>query len=78
VCGSQYAHSRPVKDHAKLSDENADIQSGINLVLRAIEAPIRQIVENAGVEGSLVVGKILETNRKRSVLTPRLSNTSIC
>ena len=29
-------------------------------VLRAIEAPIRQIVENAGVEGSLVVGKILE------------------
>ena len=44
----------------KLSDENADIQSGINLVLRAIEAPIRQIVENAGVEGSLVVGKILE------------------
>ena len=44
----------------KLSDENADIQSGINLVLRAIEAPIRQIVENAGAEGSLVVGKILE------------------
>jgi len=44
----------------KLSDENADIQAGINLVLRAIEAPIRQIVENAGAEGSLVVGKILE------------------
>jgi len=44
----------------KLSDENADIQSGINLVLRAIEAPIRQIVENAGAEGSVVVGKILE------------------
>jgi len=44
----------------KLSDENADIQSGINLVLRAIEAPIRQIVENAGAEGSIVVGKILE------------------
>ena len=44
----------------KLSDENADIQSGINLVLRAIEAPIRQIVENARAEGSVVVGKILE------------------
>jgi len=44
----------------KLSDENADIQSGINLVLRAIEAPIRQIIENAGAEGSVVVGKILE------------------
>ena len=32
----------------KLSDENADIQSGINIVLRALEAPIRQIAENAG------------------------------
>ena len=44
----------------KLKDDNPDIQSGINLVLRAIEAPIRQIVENAGAEGSVVVGKILE------------------
>jgi len=45
---------------AKLSDENADIQAGINIVLRALEAPIRQIAENAGVEGSIVVGKITE------------------
>ena len=44
----------------KLSGENADVQAGINIVLRALEAPIRQIVENAGVEGSVVVGKILE------------------
>jgi chaperonin GroEL len=44
----------------KLSDENADIQAGINIVLRALEAPIRQIAENAGVEGSIVVGKIIE------------------
>src|ERR1700684_2076173 len=44
----------------KLSDENADIQAGINIVLRALEAPIRQIAENAGVEGSIVVGKVLE------------------
>ena len=44
----------------KLSDENADVQAGINIVLRALEAPIRQIVENAGVEGSIVVGKITE------------------
>ena len=44
----------------KLSDENTDIQAGINIVLRALEAPIRQIVENAGVEGSIVVGKITE------------------
>jgi chaperonin GroEL len=44
----------------KLSGENADIQAGINIVLRALEAPIRQIAENAGVEGSIVVGKVLE------------------
>jgi chaperonin GroEL len=44
----------------KLSDENTDIQAGINIVLRALEEPIRQIAENAGVEGSIVVGKISE------------------
>jgi chaperonin GroEL len=44
----------------KLSDDNEDVQSGINIVLRALEAPIRQIAENSGVEGSIVVGKILE------------------
>ena len=43
----------------KLSDENADVQSGINIVLRALEAPIRQIAENSGVEGSIVVGNVL-------------------
>ena len=43
----------------KLSDDNADIQAGINIVLRALEAPIRQIAENSGVEGSLVVGNVL-------------------
>jgi chaperonin GroEL len=44
----------------KLSDDNADIQAGINIVLRALEAPIRQIAENSGAEGSIVVGKVLE------------------
>jgi chaperonin GroEL len=44
----------------QLTDANPDVQSGINIVLRALEAPIRQIVENAGAEGSIVVGKILE------------------
>ena len=45
---------------AKLKSENADEQAGINIVLKALESPIRQIVENAGVEGSIVVGKISE------------------
>jgi chaperonin GroEL len=42
----------------KLKVDNPDVKAGINIVLRALEAPIRQIAENAGVEGSIVVGKI--------------------
>jgi len=45
---------------AKLKSDNADEQAGIHIVLKALEAPIRQIVENAGGEGSIVVGKILD------------------
>ena len=44
----------------KLKVENPDIQAGINIVMKALEAPIRQIVENAGVEGSIVVNRIHE------------------
>ena len=43
-----------------LKGENADQNAGIAIVRRALQAPIRQIVENAGVEGSIVVGKVLE------------------
>jgi chaperonin GroEL len=39
---------------------NADQQAGINLVKRALQEPIRQIVQNSGAEGSVIVGKILE------------------
>jgi chaperonin GroEL len=39
---------------------NDDEEAGVNIVRKALQAPIRQIVENAGVEGSIVVGKILE------------------
>ena len=45
---------------AKLKSSVADEQAGINIVLKALEAPIRQIVDNAGGEGSIVVGKITE------------------
>ena len=45
---------------SKLKSENPDEQAGINIVLKALEAPIRQIVENAGGEGSIVVGKITD------------------
>jgi chaperonin GroEL len=44
----------------KVKSDNEDIKAGIAIVQKALEAPIRQIVENAGVEGSIVVGKLLE------------------
>jgi chaperonin GroEL len=43
-----------------LKVENADQNAGVAIVRRALQAPIRQIAENAGVEGSIVVSKVLE------------------
>lgn len=43
-----------------LKGDNADQQAGIDIIRRAIQAPIRQIVENAGKEGSIVVGKLMD------------------
>jgi len=60
VPGGGTALLRAKKAVGRLSNDNPDVQAGINIVLKAIEAPIRQIAENAGVEGSIVVGKILE------------------
>jgi chaperonin GroEL len=40
--------------------DNEDQDAGIGIVKRALQAPIRQIAENAGVEGSIVVGKVLD------------------
>ncbi len=45
-----------------LTGDNADQTAGIAIVRRALQAPIRQISENAGVEGSIVVGKVLENS----------------
>jgi chaperonin GroEL len=50
---------------AKLTSENGDVAAGIKIVLKALEAPLRQIVENAGLEGSIVVNKIAE-NRSQT------------
>ncbi|HTJ58961.1 MAG TPA: chaperonin GroEL [Devosiaceae bacterium] len=44
----------------KVKGENADQQAGIGIVRRALQEPIRQIVQNSGGEGSVVVGKVLE------------------
>ena len=60
VPGGGVALLRAKKAVGRIHDENSDVQAGINIVLKALEAPIRQIVENAGVEGSIVVGKIMD------------------
>ena len=60
VPGGGIALLRAKKAVGKLTNDNSDVQAGINIVLKALEAPIRQIAENAGVEGSIVVGKVLE------------------
>jgi chaperonin GroEL len=44
----------------KLKPDNDDQRVGIDIVRRALQGPVRQIVENAGIEGSVVVGKLLE------------------
>ncbi|MET2825378.1 chaperonin GroEL [Mesorhizobium shangrilense] len=46
---------------AGLTGANDDVTAGISIVLRALEAPIRQIAENSGVEGSIVVGKLTDS-----------------
>ena len=61
VPGGGVALLRAKKAVEGLKSDVADVQAGINIVLKALEAPIRQIVENAGVEGSIVVGKLGES-----------------
>ncbi len=60
VPGGGVALLRAKKAVGKISHDNHDVQAGINIVLKALETPLRQIAENSGVEGSIVVGKILE------------------
>ena len=44
----------------KVKGDNEDQEAGISIIRRALQAPIRQIAENAGVEGSIVVGKVTD------------------
>jgi chaperonin GroEL len=60
VAGGGVALLRAKKVLDKIKAENADEATGIQIVSRAIEAPLRTIVENAGLEGSVVVAKVAE------------------
>ena len=60
VAGGGVAYIRSISALDKLKGDNADEQTGIQIIRRAIEEPLRQIVFNAGKEGSVVVQKVLE------------------
>ena len=60
VAGGGVALLRAKTVLAGLTGVNADVTAGISIVRKALEAPLRQIAENAGVEGSVVVGRLLE------------------
>jgi chaperonin GroEL len=60
VPGGGVALLKAAKVLEGLKGDNDDQEAGVAIVRRALQAPIRQIAENAGVEGSIVVGKVLE------------------
>ena len=60
VVGGGTTYIRAQQDLMDLKGDNADEQTGINIVCRAIEEPLRQIVANAGGEGAVVVNKVRE------------------
>ena len=60
--GVALLYAKKILDSIKLS--NPDQQVGINIVKKAIERPIRQIAKNAGVDGSIIVGKLLEQDNE--------------
>jgi len=61
VVGGGVALLNAIKVLKKLDPDNNDQKVGVDIVRRALQAPVRQIAENAGTEGSVVVGKLLET-----------------
>ncbi|WP_069300852.1 chaperonin GroEL [Neptunicoccus sediminis] len=64
VVGGGVALVQAVKGLADLEGANADQSAGISIVRRALEAPLRQIAENAGVDGAVVAGKVRESDDK--------------
>lgn len=60
IPGGGVAYLRAIETLDKLKSENDDENTGIAIVKRAMEEPIRQIVENAGIEGSIIVLKVKE------------------
>ena len=62
IVGGGVALVQAAKTLSKLKGSNPDQEAGISIVRRALEAPLRQIAENAGVDGAVVAGKIRESS----------------
>ena len=62
VAGGGVALLRSIKVLDKVTYDNDDQRVGINIVRKALQAPARQIAENAGEDGAVIVGKLLESN----------------
>jgi len=62
VVGGGVALVQAAKSLAKVTGENSDQEAGVAIVRRALEAPLRQIAENAGVDGAVVAGKVRESD----------------
>jgi chaperonin GroEL len=62
IVGGGVALVQAAKTLTKVKGSNADQEAGISIVRRALEAPLRQIAENAGVDGAVVAGKIRESD----------------
>ena len=60
IPGGGVAYIRAIDTLDKVKSDNVDEKTGVNIVKRALEEPLRQIVENAGLEGSVVVQRIKE------------------
>jgi chaperonin GroEL len=61
VPGGGVALLRASRALDKLKTDDLDVQTGINIVKRALEEPLRRIAENAGIEGAIVVGRVSES-----------------
>ena len=65
VAGGGVAYLNVIEDVKKLLDSaTGDEKTGVAIVLKALEAPVRQIAENAGYEGSVIVNKIMSSSKK--------------
>ncbi len=62
ICGGGAAYIHAAKDVAKLADElEGDVKTGARVVLKALEAPLYHIAANAGLEGSVIINKVRES-----------------